>query len=217
VEWPPSHPGRFKPGTHWREGLVGPKPVSTLRQSEIKFACPTRKPITTSAELQKLIIKWQEKWTWEFDEFAGNSVSDRFVYGMNFGMRLSYDLETEKSLYISYVWLWYVLKTATQKSNNDSPRMKCFVWDLTDSAPLKDSKCNQFHKCLLHAVSRSKSSDPNFPTTKSNRCLQINVPEWNSLYGQPSNSSYKHKHNWPLPATNNSQWWCENSRRSFTL
>jgi len=73
------------------------------------------------------------KWTWEFDEFAGSPISGLFVYGMNYGIRLSYDLETEKSLSDFHVWLWYVMKPATQKSNNARPRMKYGVWDLTQT------------------------------------------------------------------------------------
>jgi hypothetical protein len=102
------------------------------------------------------------------------------------------------------------------KQRQTENEIRCVGFD-TDSAPLKDSNCNQFHKCLLHAISRSKSSDPNFPTAKVNRYWQTHVPKWKSVYGQPSHSSYKQNRKWPLPVTDNSYWWRENSRRSFTL
>lgn len=65
------------------------------------------------------------------DEFAGSPVSGLFVYEMNYGIRLSYNLETEKGLSIFHVRLWYVMKPAIQKSKNDRPRMKYVVWALT--------------------------------------------------------------------------------------
>jgi hypothetical protein len=90
----------------------------------------------------------------------------------------------------------------------------CCVGFDTDSAPLKDSNCNQFHKCLRTSCNITfQILGSQFSYYKSKSLM----PEWNSVYGQPSHSSYKQKHKWPLPGTNNSHYWRENSRRSFTL
>lgn len=180
-------------------------------------ACPTRSPNTSSAELQKLIIKWQEN-------EPGNLTNLLAVPYPSFlftGWTMEYVYHTtwkQKRVFPSFTYecdMWWNLIHRNQ-TTTDRVWNICVGFD-TDSAPLKDSNCNKFHKCLLHAISRSKSSDPNFPTTKANRYWQTHVPEWNSVYGQPSHSSYKQKRKWPLPGTNNSDWWCENSRRSFTL
>jgi hypothetical protein len=179
-------------------------------------ACPTRDPVTSSA-LQKL-IKWQEKCTCEFDEFAGNPITRPFcLRDQLWNASIIRPGNRKEPFHVSRLIVVCGKTCYMEIKQRQTENEMCCVGFDRDSAPLKDSNCNQFHKCLLHAVSRSKSSDPNFPTIKSNRCLQINVPEWNSLYGQPSHSSYKQKHSWPLPGTNNSEWWCENSRRSFTL
>ena len=156
-------------------------------------ACPTRSPVTTSAELQKLIIraKWQEKERGSLKNLL--AVTYKAFLFTEWTMEYVYHTTwKEKRAFPSFTFdcdmRWNLLHRNQQTENE----ICCVGFD-TDLAPLKDSNCNHFHKCLLHAISRSKSSDPNFPTTKANRYWQTHVPEWNSVYGQPSHSSYKQK------------------------
>jgi len=158
------------------------------------------------------------KWTWEFDEFAGSPISDF----LSMGYTMEYVYHTtwkQKRAFPSFTFdcgMWWNLLHRNQTTDWEC-NMLCGIWhrlSTTEGFQLQ-SIPQMFTYFMQYHVPNPRI--PVFLLQKQIANDKHMCPNEIPCIVSPTHSSYKQKHKWPLPGTNNSYWWRENSRRSFTL